>query len=213
MDAAAFIRHHTVCAAPDFVPEIALHLAAEITPVWQASEDWLQLKNAEPPFWAFAWAGGQGLARYILDHPEKFQGRHILDLAAGCGIAAIAARLAGATTVTAVEIDRLAAAAIILNAARNAVTVEVVCRDMTDEDVTADCLIAGDICYAQTMAARLLPWLRRQAARGVAVYLGDPGRTYFPIDGYEICAEYSVPVALELEDRTTRVVRVVRLLS
>jgi predicted nicotinamide N-methyase len=210
MNEADFIIKNTVCAAPPFVPEIKLHMAHEITPVWYAHEGWLNAINVEPPYWAFAWAGGQGVARYILDHASLFRGQRVLDFATGGGIAAIAAAQAAATVV-AVDIDPMAVAAARLNAANNGVSIVAECRDMVGENVVADCIVSGDICYAEAMTTRVLPWLRQQAKRGIAVYVGDPGRAYFPADGYEICAEYTIDVPVELEDRTTRTTRVVRL--
>ncbi|MGB4100329.1 MAG: 50S ribosomal protein L11 methyltransferase [Alphaproteobacteria bacterium] len=212
-DVTDFIKQNTVWTALSLVPEIKMHLAPEITPVWYAHEGWLNATNVEPPYWAFAWAGGQGLTRYILDNPTLFRDKNVIDFGAGGGMAAIAAARAGAKTATAVDIDPMATAASLLNATENGVKIDALCRDITDAPAQADCLVAGDICYTETMSAILLGWLRQQAARGITVYLGDPGRAFFPSEGYEICAEYTVPVAHELEGCTTRVTRVVRLSS
>lgn len=211
MNEVAFIKHNTSSGRAPFVPEIKLYLAHEITPVWYAHEGWLNAINVEPPYWAFAWAGGQGMARFILDHPWLFLGKRVLDFATGGGIVAIAAAQVGAAEVIAVDIDPMAVAATGLNAMENGATMTTLCRDIVGEDVEADCIVTGDVCYAEAMAARVLPWLRRQAQRGIAVYVGDPGRAYFPIDGYSICSEYTIAVSVELEDRTTRTTRVVRL--
>lgn len=211
-DVTDFIKQNTVLTALALVPEIKMYLAPEITPVWYAHEGWLNAINVEPPYWAFAWAGGQGLTRYILDNPALFRGKSVIDFGAGGGMAAIAAARVGAGPVTAVDIDPMATAASLLNAAENGVKIAALCRDITDEPATVDCLVAGDICYTEAMSQILLSWLRRQAARGIEVYLGDPGRAFFPSDGYEICAEYTVQVAQELEGCTTRTTRVVRLL-
>jgi predicted nicotinamide N-methyase len=211
MNEIAFIKQNTSYGSAPFVPEIKLHLAHEITPVWYAHEGWLNAINVEPPYWAFAWAGGQGVARYILDHPQLFRGKRVLDFATGGGIVAIAAAQVGAAAVTAVDIDPMAAVAAGLNATENGAIITPLCCDIVGEDVVADCIVTGDICYAEAMTARVLPWLRRQAQRGIAVYVGDPGRAYFPADGYDVCAEYTIAVSVELEDRTTRSTRVVRL--
>lgn len=207
-----FIVAQTRLATTPLVPEIRLHLATEITPIWQATEDWLNQRNIAPPFWAFSWAGGQALARYVLDHPELVRGRRILDFAAGAGVAAIACMKAGAKSVTAVEIDAVAAAAMRLNAMANAVDIAVLTDDIVGWDLAdTDLLIAGDVCYEKAMAERVICWLRRLAGQGVEVWLGDPGRTYFPQTGIEKRACFEVPVTRELEDRDIRTTEIVRL--
>ncbi len=210
MNAQAFIRAHTTVARAPLVPEIALHLATEITPIWQASEAWLRERNIEPPFWAFAWPGGQALARAVLDDPARFAGRRVLDFAAGCGIAAIAAALAGATA-EAAEIDPLAIAAIGLNAALNGVAVAPAAGDVVGADCRWDIILAGDVCYEAPMTAHILPWLRAMAAR-CEVWVADPGRAYLPGAGLAPIARHAVPTSLELEDRTLREVTIYRLL-
>lgn len=205
-----FVRTHTAVARAPIVPEIALHLATEITPIWQATEEWLKARDMEPPFWAFAWPGGQALARAVLDDPARFAGRRVLDFAAGSGIAAIAAAKAGAA-VEAVEIDPLAAAAIRLNAALNGVAIEVTCRDVVDEAGRWDIILAGDVCYEAPMTAHILPWLRG-LARGAEVWLADPGRAYLPREGLAPIATHRVPTTRELEDRAERVVTIATLL-
>src|SRR6266851_9377973 len=147
MDPALFIRHNTAIVAPPLVPEIRLHLATEVTPIWQATEETLAQGAVPPPYWAFAWAGGQALARYLLDHPETVEGRAVLDFGAGSGLVAIAAAKAGALSVTAADVDPFAAAAIAANAALNGVAIEVVTTDLSDGDKRFWKLVnAGDIC-------------------------------------------------------------------
>lgn len=200
-----FVRANTVPAQAPLVPELTLHLASEITPIWQATEDWLRRENIEPPFWAFAWPGGQALARYLLDHPGAVAGRRVLDFAAGSGIAAIAAARAGAALVEAAEIDALAAAAIRLNAAWNGQAVAVLTEDVVGAACRWDVILCGDVCYEAPMTGHMLPWLRRLAGEA-AVWLADPGRAYLPGDGLAPFARYAVATTLELEDRTERLV-------
>ncbi len=209
--AAAFLRAHTTPAQAPLVPEITLHLATEITPIWQATEDWLRRTGIAPPFWAFAWPGGQVLARHVLDHPAMVAGRRVLDFAAGCGIAAIACARAGAALVEAAEIDEMAAAAIALNAAANGVTVTALATDLIGTPGRWDVVLCGDICYEAPMTAHILPWLRGLAAQA-DVWVADPGRAYLPRDGLEPLARYAVPTTTELEDRTERTVTLYRLL-
>lgn len=205
MDAARFIRANTAIAAPPLVPEIQLHLATEVTPIWQATEETLARNDLPPPFWAFAWAGGQALARYLLDHPETVAGREILDFGSGSGLVAIAAARAGAARVTAAEIDPFATTAIALNASLNAVEIDVISKDLTASNPAGwPVVTAGDICYEQPMADRAVEWLRRLAGNGNLVLLGDPGRTYLPTRGLCELAHYQVPVSRELEDSDTR---------
>jgi predicted nicotinamide N-methyase len=205
MDVVRFIRGNTALAAPPLLPEIRLHLATEVTPLWQATETLLARHGVPPPFWAFAWAGGQALARYLLDRPELVTGRCVLDFGSGSGLVAIAAAKAGAADVLAAEIDPFAAAAIGLNAAANGVAVTVHERDIVGvDDWPADIVAAGDICYERPMSERVVPWLRRLAGGGRLVLLGDPGRTYLPKDGLVELARYAVPTSRELEDRDTR---------
>ena len=206
-----FVRTHTIPARTQLVPEIALHLASQITPIWQASEAWLQERNIEPPFWAFAWPGGQATARLLLDEPARVGGRCVLDFAAGCGIAAIAAAMSGAALVEAAEIDPLALAAVRLNAALNDVHVATPEGDIVGSDCRWDVILAGDVCYEAPMTAHILPWLRAMAASGAEVLLADPGRAYLPRDGLDPVTRLSVPTTLELEDRTRREVTLFRL--
>ena len=210
-DPGAFLRAHTVPARAPLVPELTLHLAAEITPIWQATEDWLHRTGLAPPFWAFAWPGGQALARHVLDHPETVAGRRVLDFAAGCGIAAIACARAGAARVEAAEIDPMATAAIALNAAANGAAVRPLLGDLVGSPGRWDIILCGDVCYEAPMTAHILPWLRRLAG-GAEVWVADPGRAYVPREGMVAFAEMTVPTTIELEDRSERRVVLSRLL-
>ena len=205
MDPTLFVRDNTAIATPPLVPEIRLHLATEVTPIWQATEESLSRYGTPPPFWAFAWAGGQALARYLLEHPEIVTGREVLDIGSGSGIGAIAAAIAGASRVVAAEIDPFAAAAIALNAPLNGVSVAVETRDLLDRAAAGwGVVLAGDICYEEPMSSRAVALLRRIAARGRLALLGDPGRAYLPREGLVELARYVVPTSRELEDREAR---------
>lgn len=195
-----FVRANTALIPVPLVPEIRLHLASEAIPLWQKTEDELGAMGLPPPFWAFAWAGGQALARHILDDPATVTGKRVLDIGAGSGLGAIAASLAGAARVEATEIDPHAIAAIRLNAVLNGVAVTARLEDVLDGDVTADLILAGDIFYEKPLAERALRFLESQAARGAAVLIGDPGRSYLPRDRLDGVASYSVPVSRDLED-------------
>ncbi|HVO16856.1 MAG TPA: 50S ribosomal protein L11 methyltransferase [Alphaproteobacteria bacterium] len=210
-DPVAFIRANTAVEAPRLVPEIELHLASEITPIWEATEASLEQAGLPPPYWAFAWAGGQALARYILDNPETVRGRVVLDFGAGSGLVAIAAAKAGAARVIAADIDDFAAAAIRLNAAHNNVVVERVTDDVIGRVEGFDAVLVGDMCYERPLADRVEAWLRELAARGTAVLIGDPGRTYFPKAGVERIARYSVHTTREIEDTDLRLTGVWRI--
>ena len=205
VDAGAFIRANTAIAAPPLVPEIRLHLASEVTPLWQATEATLAQSQLPPPYWAFAWAGGQALARHVLDHPEMVCGKTVLDFGAGSGLVAIAAAKAGASSVTAAEIDGFAAAAIALNAALNEVVIEIAATDLLARDPARwETVLVGDMCYERPLAERLTQWLRQLPRRGATVLLGDPGRAYLPKEGLTEIARYQVPTPLDLEDRPMR---------
>jgi predicted nicotinamide N-methyase len=198
------VRANTAVGAPPLVPEIRLYLASEITPLWHATEASLAEAQLPPPYWAFAWAGGQALARHILDHPELVRDHAVLDFGAGSGLVAIAAAKAGAR-VTAAEIDPFAAAAIALNAALNQVELAIERMDVIGrEPAPWEVVLAGDMCYERPLAERLTEWLLGLAARDVLVLLGDPGRAYLPASGLEALARYDVPTTLELEDRANR---------
>jgi predicted nicotinamide N-methyase len=200
VDPALFVHRNTALAAPPLVPEIRLHLATEVTPLWQATERSLAGTVLPPPFWAFAWPGGQALARYLLDNPEVVRGREVLDIGSGSGIVAIAAAKAGAARVIAAEIDPFAAAAIALNAPLNGATVAIETRDLLDRGAAGwGVALAGDICYEEPMSSRAIALLRRIAARGRLALLGDPGRAYLPRNGLAERARYEVPTSRELE--------------
>jgi predicted nicotinamide N-methyase len=209
-DQVAFIRANTILGIAPLVPEISLHLAGEITPIWQATEAWLRELGVDPPYWAFAWPGGQALARHVLDHPGLVAGKRVLDFAAGGGIAAIACARAGAATVEAAEIDDLARTAIRMNARANAVTVTVAVGDVVGEMNRWDIILCGDVCYEAPMTGHILPWLRRMA-READVWIADPGRAYLPKSGLSPMGRYRVATSLELEDRTEREVVLYRL--
>ncbi len=203
---AAFIRANTTLGRPPLLPEIRIYLARDAIELWERTEQQAAGPDAAkpelpPPFWAFPWAGGQALARYLLDHPGQVRGRTVLDFAAGSGLVAIAAARAGAAAVRAAETDPLAIAAIELNARVNRVQVDAAPADLLGGPAPeVDLLLAGDVFYERTFAARLLPWLARVRAAGVQVLVGDPGRAYLPRDlGTEVGA-YQVPVPRALED-------------
>lgn len=205
MDPTLFIQRNTAITAPPLMPEIRLYLATQMTPIWHATEETLARGAVPPPYWAFAWAGGQALARYLLDHPETVRGREVLDIGSGSGIVAIAAAKAGASRVVAAEIDHFAAAAIALNTALNGVTVSIETRDLLDRAAAGwGVALAGDICYEEPMSSRAMTLLRRIAARGRLALLGDPGRSYLPRSGLIERARYTVLTSRELEDRDER---------
>jgi len=197
---AGFIRANTALIAPPLVPEVRLHLAHEALPLWEKTEEELGKIGLPPPFWAFAWAGGQALARYVLDNPGVVAGRSVLDVASGSGLLAIAAMKAGAAAATASDIDAVALAAIALNAEANGVALAACGDDLIGRDDGWDAVLAGDVFYEKPLAERLMPWLRRLAGRGATVLAGDPGRTYFPKTGFALRATYAVPVTRALED-------------
>jgi predicted nicotinamide N-methyase len=202
IDPAAFVRQQTELATPPLVSEIRLYLASAVTPLWRATEATLAAREVPPPYWAFAWPGGQALARYILDDPTTICGRRVLDFAAGSGLVGIAAAMAGADATTAADIDSIAVAAIALNAAANGVMIDVMHEDPIGRPSAWDVVLAGDVCYEQPMAGRATEWLRQLAAAGTEVLLGDPGRSYRPADGLVELARYRVPTSLDLETRT-----------
>jgi predicted nicotinamide N-methyase len=197
-----FVRTHTRPSPVPFVPEITLYQADEPIALWAETE----ASGAEqpPPFWAFAWAGGQALARHVLDRPELVEGRGVLDLATGSGLVAVAAARAGAHPVTANDIDPLSLAAAAANAEVNGVRVDTLEADLLDADDEYGVVLAGDVFYSRAMAGRVLPFLRRAAARGSLVLVGDPGRAYLPADGMIKQAAYDVPVVEALESVQVR---------
>ena len=192
---------NTELIAPPLVPEIKLHLASEVLALWHKTEEELVRIGVPPPYWAFAWPGGQALARYILDHPDLVAGKRVLDFGAGSGLVALAAAKAGARHVIAADIDPFAVAAISRNAKANALTVEAVDKDMIGSRERFDLILIGDMCYERPLAERLMAWLKETQAD---ILLGDPGRTYFPKTGLTRLAIYSVPTTRELEDRDIR---------
>jgi predicted nicotinamide N-methyase len=210
-DPLAFIRANTLQGTASLVPEIVLHLATEITPIWQATENWLHEHSLQPPYWAFAWPGGQALARHVLDKPDVIAGKRVLDFAAGCGIAGIACARGGAAAVEAAEIDDIARAAIRLNATANGVAITVAAGDVVGAACRWDVILCGDVCYEAPMTAHILPWLRIMACEA-EVWIADPGRSYLPTAGLAPIGSYIVPTSLELEDRTERQVVLYRIM-
>lgn len=212
MNEQAFIESHLTVGASVLVPEISLYLATALTPLWLATEAFLHQHNMAPPYWAFAWPGSEALASFILANPALVAGKRVLDFAAGCGLAGIAAAKAGALCVEAAEIDPLAAAAIRLNAALNGVEINVVLDDVIDQQGKWDVILTGDVCYEQAMAARVMAWLQEQAKCSI-VLMADPGRRYRPAQPGVKKAEYSVPTSLELEDSEVRIATIYEILA
>jgi predicted nicotinamide N-methyase len=205
-DWAAFIAANTRVLTPPLVPEIRLHLAAEALAIWQKTEEELAAINLPPPFWAFAWAGGQALARYILDRPALVAGKAVLDLGAGSGLSAIAAARAGAALVVAADIDAIALVAIGLNAALNGVAVRATSEDLLADPAAHPCdvLLIADLFYERALAERVLAFADRAQAQGALVLCGDPQRSYFPVGRFAQVATYEVAVSRDLEDREIR---------
>jgi predicted nicotinamide N-methyase len=205
---AEIIRANTRLSPVPLVPEIRLYQASEPMGVWQQTEQATGRTGLDPPFWAFAWAGGQALARYLLDRPEAAGGRTVIDVASGSGLVAIAAVMAGAAAVTAYDIDPLAAAAITVNAAANGVTVAAVCADvLTDQDLPVpgtDLVLVADAFYERDLAGQVLAFLDRSHARGAAILAGDFGRAYLPRPRLAPLASYDVPGLAALEDRDVK---------
>lgn len=201
----AFILQHTHLRQPPLLPELRLHLADEITPLWRIIEGEHNGREVPPPFWAIAWVGGRALARYLLDHPDVVARKRVVDFATGSGLCAIAAMKAGAAHALAADIDPFAAAAVAMNARANGVRVSFTDRDMLDADPPeTGMILAGDICYEEPLAARVLAWLRAAQARGTGVLIGDPGRAYLAREGLLRLADYEVPTTRELEGVTVK---------
>jgi predicted nicotinamide N-methyase len=201
VDHPEFIRQNTGILSPPLVPEIRLHLAHEAVPIWQKTEEELGANGLPPPFWAFAWAGGQALSRYILDHPQMVGGKRVLDLATGSGLVAIAARKAGAACVLAADIDRFACAAAHLNARINGVEIDITDADLLDHaPQDFDVVLVGDLFYEKALAERVHAWLVAAKEAGAAILIGDPGRSYLPKSALTHVIDYNVPVTRELED-------------
>jgi len=204
-----FIRANTRPIAVPGLDGLRIYTADELTPIWEATEKDLERHNIAPPFWAFPWAGGQALARHVLDRPESVRGRRVLDLASGSGLVAIAAAKAGAAQVSANDIDPMCEAAIAANAALNGVTVSYLGGDLLDaEPPEVDVILAADVFYEQTPAKRFLAFLQRAHAVGTIVFAGDPGRTYFPRDVFTPVAEYDVVTSTEIENAPVKTARV-----
>jgi predicted nicotinamide N-methyase len=199
-DYSGFIRTHTTPLPVPSVPEIRLYQAHQVTPIWEMTEADLEREQLPPPFWAFPWAGGQALARYLLDHPEIVRGRCVVDIASGSGLVAIAAALAGAASVMANDIDPYSAAAIALNAELNGVSVTVEAGDLLSHAPRpADLYLAGDIAYEKSMSEAMLSFFRRAGAQGSSVLIGDPHRSYFP-EGLRRVADYDIVTVADIED-------------
>ena len=203
-----FIRTNAALIAPPLVPELRLHLATEVVPVWHATEEELAKIGVPPPYWAFAWAGGQALARYILDNPVLVRGKRVLDIGSGSGLVGLAAVKSGAEQVLAADIDAFSCAAIRLNAAANDCDIAITQDDLIGTSGDWEVILVGDLFYERPLAERLLAWL---APMDVVALLGDPGRTYFPKAKIEKLASYSVQTTRDLEDREIRETGVYRL--
>lgn len=199
-NARTFILDNTALMAPPHVPEVLLHLADEAHDLWLRTEEELAEIGLPPPFWAFAWAGGQGLARYVLDHPATVQDKRVLDFASGSGVVAIAALKAGAAELTAADIDPFCATVIALNLEANGVKADFLDADSIGTDDGWDVVLAGDVFYDKPLAERLTPWFSSLKARGADILVGDPGRAYLPKTGLQSLAVYQVPVTRVLED-------------
>ena len=202
VDQREFILANTRPQRPPHTPEIVLHLADEVTPIWRMTEEALGEIGVPPPFWAFAWAGGQALARYVLDDPETVRGKRVIDFAAGSGIVGIAAMKAGAAACLCADVDGFCAAAVALNAEANEVTLAFTAENLLDRPPPGDVelILASDISYEKPLAERVRSWLAEAHARGVTVLLGDPRRSYFSTEGLSPLAEYQVETTRELED-------------
>lgn len=210
----SFVLRHTTLRPVPGLDEVRLHLADEVLGLWRA----VQLETADPdtplPYWAFAWVGGLAIGRYLRDRPEAVAGRRVLDFASGSGLCAIRAALAGAATVTAVDIDPFAAAAITVNARSNSVDIAGRVRDILDDGPPdVDVILAGDCWYEEDLASRVLPWLLRAGAAGATVLVGDAGRRYLPVDSLRELAAYDVQTTTELEDLALKRGRVFELLA
>ncbi|WP_189354150.1 methyltransferase [Mesorhizobium sp. M2A.F.Ca.ET.039.01.1.1] len=206
-----FILDNTALMAPPHVPEVLLHLADEAHDLWLRTEEELAEIGLPPPLWAFAWAGGQGLARYVLDNPGAVRGRRVLDFASGSGLVAIAAMKAGARQAIAADIDPFCETAIALNLEANGVEAQFLGKDCVGTDDGWDVVLAGDVFYDKAFADRLLPWFTSLRARGAEVFVGDPGRAYLLRSGLQSLAVYQVPVTRVLEDAEVKRTTVWRL--
>ena len=209
---ARFVRAHTEILAPPLVPEVKLHLAHEALPIWQKTEEELGELGLPPPFWAFAWAGGQALARHVLDHPALVMGKRVVDLASGSGLVGIAALKAGAVEVLAADIDLFAVAAMEINAVLNGVALRITSDNLLAHAAPRhDVILVGDLFYEQSLAATCFAWLTAAREEGATVFIGDPGRSYLPKDKLVSIATYAVPVTRDLEDAEIKKTSVWRL--
>ena len=203
-DPVSFIKAHTAFHEPPLVPELKLHLATEGAALWEMGEAELDATGLPAPFWAFAWAGGQALARYLLDNPLTVSGKHVLDFGSGSGLVGLAALQTGAASVLCADIDQFACAAATLNAEANALPLSTTADDLVGKDGPWNVILVGDMCYEQPLAGELEAWLRNQSAKGVSVLIGDPGRTYLPKDRLEKLISYAVKTSRALEDTDVR---------
>jgi predicted nicotinamide N-methyase len=211
-EAVRFVRERTAPAAVPLVPELSLFQATEVTPLWRATSTELHAWD-DSPYWAFPWAGGQALARHVLDHPDLVRGRRVLDFATGSGLVALAASRAGAASVAAADVDPFCAAAVRLNGELNGVALDFRLADpLREAPPDLDVVLAGDGFYERALAEGALAWFRALAARGIAVLAGDAGRTYAPAGGYRELAAYDVPTTVEIEERPIRRARVIAIL-
>jgi predicted nicotinamide N-methyase len=204
----AFIRANTAPLPVPHCPSITLYLAHEAVALWQLTEAELEAQGLPLPFWAFAWAGGQGLAHYVLDNPDVMAGKNVLDLASGSGLVGIAAKMAGAARVMCADIDPFCAQAIALNAALNHVELEVTVADLIGQDVIFDVILVGDLFYERDIAEPLFAWLQGLHQGGTHILIGDPGRTYLPKTGLIALADYQIAVSRALEDAEVKRTRV-----
>lgn len=212
IDRARFIRENTTLMSPPLVPEVQLRLAHEAVPLWQKTEEELGEMGLPPPFWAFAWAGGQALARHVLDNRELVRAKRVIDLASGSGLVGIAAMKAGAASVLAADIDAFSVEAIGLNAETNGVSLEATGRDLLDQ-TAADCdvILVGDLFYEKDLASKVFAWLADAESRGIVALIGDPGRSYLPREQLKKLGEYKVQVTRDLEDAEVKLTSVWRL--
>ena len=212
LDRAQFIRANTSLMTPPLVPEVQLYLAHEAVPLWQKTEEELGELGLPPPFWAFAWAGGQALARHVLDHPDIVRGKRVIDLASGSGLVGIAAMKAGAASVLAADIDAFSVEAIVLNAEVNGVSLEATSRDLLEQPAQGcDVILVGDLFYEKGLAAKVFAWLEEAEGRGIVTLIGDPGRSYLPREKLKKLGEYKVQVTRDLEDAEVKLTSVWRL--
>lgn len=203
-DPKSFVLANTRLDSTPLLPDMKLHLASAVTPLWEATEATLEKEGLPPPYWAFAWVGGQAVARFLLDRPVYVGGLRVLDFAAGSGVSGIAAAMAGAASVEAAEIDAFSGAAIELNAEANGVAVTVFLEDLVGTEGRWDVVLAGDVCYERPMAERVFAWLRKLAGEGTRVILGDPGRNYLPKSNLRELTRYDVPTTRDIEDKEMR---------